>query len=201
MMAYGWLSAPFVVVAGYLVGAIPFALLLGRGMGGVDVRHAGSGNPGAANVLRTVGPFTALLVAALDIAKGAVVVVLARHVSGIEGVAALTGMAAVIGHVYPVWLGFRGGKGVATACGACFVLDPVVLGVVILIWLVALGLTRYVSVASIAAGVSLPILAIALRSHVSIVAAGLGVMGVIILRHRENIARLRAGTERRLGQH
>src|SRR5204862_8118638 len=107
---------PWVVVYGYLIGSVPFALLLARRWG-TDLRHVGSGNLGAANVLRATGTKAGVLVAMLDIAKGAASVAVARMLTGDQVAVAMAGLAAVFGNIYPVWLRFRGGKGVATACG------------------------------------------------------------------------------------
>ena len=106
-----------VIPIGYALGSIPFALLLGRWLGGIDLRRSGSGNMGAANAFRTTGPLVGLVILLLDVAKGAATVLLARRVGG-GAAPTVAGVAAVLGHVYPIWLGFHGGKGVATACGA-----------------------------------------------------------------------------------
>jgi acyl phosphate:glycerol-3-phosphate acyltransferase len=106
---------PFIVLSAYLVGSVPFALLLARRWGTTDLRRFGSGNLGAANVMRSTGVTPGVLVAALDIGKGVASVILAAHLTGAPMAQAAAGLAAIIGHVYPVWLGFRGGKGVATA--------------------------------------------------------------------------------------
>ena len=112
------------ILAGYLAGSVPFAFLLAR-RAGIDVRRAGSGNVGAANVLRTTGVWRGVIVMALDVAKGAAAVALAYLTSGGSGVAALSGTAAVVGHIYPVWLRFHGGKGVAVAAGVFAILTPI----------------------------------------------------------------------------
>jgi acyl phosphate:glycerol-3-phosphate acyltransferase len=112
-----------IILLGYLLGSIPFAFLLSRRTG-IDIRHAGSGNLGAANVLRTSGVGAAVGVLLLDVAKGAGTVLLAHRLTGGDATPAAAGLAAVVGHVYPVWLRFRGGKGVATACGVFSVLTP-----------------------------------------------------------------------------
>src|SRR4026209_2100441 len=112
------------ILFGYAVGSVPFAFLLAR-RAGIDVRVAGSGNVGAANVLRTTGTSRALMVMSLDVAKGAAAVLIANLVAGGVGIAALTGAAAIVGHIYPVWLRFHGGKGVAVAAGVFSALAPV----------------------------------------------------------------------------
>src|ERR1700681_5067322 len=113
---------PLIIAAAYLIGSIPFALILARRWGAAELRRIGSGNLGAANVLRTSGVTAGILVAALDIAKGAASVLLAIRLSPHAAAPAAAGFAAIVGHVYPVWLRFRGGKGVATACGVFLVL-------------------------------------------------------------------------------
>jgi acyl phosphate:glycerol-3-phosphate acyltransferase len=123
------------VVAGYLIGSIPVALLLARRRG-IDIRRAGSGNVGATNVLRTVGARAAVVTLLLDAAKGVAAVVLARQLSDDAGVAVVAALAAIAGHAYPVWLGFHGGKGVATAAGAFSVLAPVALGIALMTFVI-----------------------------------------------------------------
>jgi len=138
------------VLFGYLAGSVPFAFLLAR-RAGIDVRVAGSGNVGAANVLRTTGTSRALMVMSLDVAKGAAAVLIANLVAGGVGIAALTGAAAIVGHIYPVWLRFHGGKGVAVAAGVFSVLSPIATSIAAALFLVIVWLTRYVSLGSIAA--------------------------------------------------
>ena len=110
--------------AAYLIGSIPFALLLARRWGAIDLRRVGSGNLGAANVMRTSGVAAGIVVVILDITKGAASVMLATRLSGNAAAPAAAGLAAILGHIYPIWLKFRGGKGVATACGVFSVLTP-----------------------------------------------------------------------------
>ena len=143
------------VLFGYLAGSVPFAFLLARNAG-IDVRVAGSGNVGAANVLRTAGAGRGVLVMMLDVAKGAAAVLLAHAIAGGAALAALTGAAAIVGHIYPVWLRFHGGKGVAVAAGVFSVLSPVATAIAGVVFLVTVWLTRYVSLGSIAATVALP---------------------------------------------
>src|SRR5256885_15614892 len=115
---------PLVIVIGYLLGSVPFALFLARHLGAADLRQIGSGNLGAANVMRASGVKAGILVAALDIAKGAASVALAQRLSPDAAGPALAGLAAIVGHIYPIWLRCRGGKGVATACGVFSILTP-----------------------------------------------------------------------------
>jgi acyl phosphate:glycerol-3-phosphate acyltransferase len=190
---------PLIIAAAYLIGSIPFALLLARRWGAEDLRRIGSGNLGAANVLRASGLTAGVLVAALDIAKGAASVVLAQRLGGGGPGPAAAGVAAIVGHVYPVWLGFRGGKGVATACGVFTVLTPLAVPPALAIFLVSVWVTKYISVGSVLASVVLPPAAYVTGSPGPVVAAALAVSALIVFRHRSNLARLREGTERRFG--
>jgi acyl phosphate:glycerol-3-phosphate acyltransferase len=193
------MDAAAAVALGYLVGSIPFAYLLVRRRG-IDLREAGSGNVGAANVLRTSGPGHAAAAMCLDAAKGALAVLIAQRLGAGAATPVAAGLAAVIGHVYPVWLGFRGGKGVATAAGAFAVLAPLAMLMASGAFVVALWATRYISVGSVVGAISLAAATIAVDASapVSMGAAGAAVM--ILHRHRENLARVMAGTERRIGQ-
>ncbi len=186
------------VILGYLAGSVPFAFLLAR-RAGIDVRVVGSGNVGAANVMRTTGTGRAIAVMALDVAKGAVAVLVAHLASGGAALAALTGAAAVVGHVYPVWLRFHGGKGVAVAAGVFAVLAPVATGVAALLFLITVWTTRYVSLGSVAATVALPPTAWLTGAPAAVVGTAWGTAALIVFRHRTNLRRLRDGTERRLG--
>jgi acyl phosphate:glycerol-3-phosphate acyltransferase len=190
--------APFIIV-GYLIGSIPFALLLARRWGTADLRLIGSGNIGAANVMRASGVAAGVLVALLDVAKGAASVALAERYSIDAAAPAAAGLAAIVGHIYPIWLRFRGGKGVATACGVFSVLMPAVVPPVLAVFLGTVWLTRYVSLGSMLATIVLPPIAYAAGSPAPAVAAALAAAAIIVFRHRSNLARLRAGTERRIG--
>lgn len=182
---------------GYLVGSIPFALLVSRWMGASDPRHVGSGNLGATNVFRSSGVGPALAVAILDAAKGALSVVLARYVDGAPGAPA-AGVAAMVGHAYPFWTGFRGGKAVATACGVFAVLAPAPTSVAVALFGGAVWATGYVSVGSLVAAGALPVVSYLSGSSPVIVAAGVAAAVVILVRHRDNVARLVAGSEHSL---
>jgi acyl phosphate:glycerol-3-phosphate acyltransferase len=187
------------VVAGYLIGSIPFALLLGRRRG-IDIRRAGSGNVGATNVLRTIGARAAVVTLLLDAAKGVAAVVLARQLSDDAGVAVVAAVAAIAGHAYPVWLGFHGGKGVATAAGAFSVLAPVALGIALMTFVITVWLTRFVSLGSMIGAVML-VCVLFLTDSPLIVTGGAAIAAVVIIvGHRANLARLIAGTENRLGR-
>jgi len=185
--------------AAYLIGSIPFALLLARRWGAIDLRRVGSGNLGAANVMRTSGVAAGIVVVILDITKGAASVMLATRLSGNAAAPAAAGLAAILGHIYPIWLRFRGGKGVATACGVFSVLTPLAIPPALAIFLITVTLTKYISLGSLLATIALPPLAYVLGSEAAAVAAAVIAASIIVFRHRSNVARLRTGTERRLG--
>jgi glycerol-3-phosphate acyltransferase PlsY len=187
------------VVVAYLMGSIPFAQLLSQRRG-VDLRRVGSGNVGATNVLRTLGVRTAVVAMVLDAVKGALAVLVAqRMTSGVTPPVA-AGLASMIGHVYPVWLRFRGGKGVATAAGAFAVLTPAALGIAAGVFLLVVSLTRFISVGSMAAAVTLAGWAI-VSGAPAVVGVGASIAAAMVLiGHRANLSRLVAGTERRIGQ-
>jgi len=189
-----------VVAIGYLLGSIPFAFLLTRRWSHLDIRHAGSGNVGAANVLRTTGVAAAVTVMLLDVAKGAGSVMVAERLTAGPAAPAAAGLAAIVGHIYPVWLRFRGGKGVATACGVFSVLTPAALGPAVALFVAAVWFTRYVSLGSVVASVALGPVAYALDAPADVVASAAAAAAVIVFRHRSNLARLVAGTERRIGR-
>jgi acyl phosphate:glycerol-3-phosphate acyltransferase len=186
------------VLLAYLIGSIPFALILARRLGTTDLRRIGSGNLGAANVLRTAGVRAGVTVMLLDMAKGAGSVMLVQRFD-LGAVTAAAGLAAIVGHVFPVWLRFRGGKGVATACGVFSVLTPLAVGPALAVFLSAVWITRYISVGSILASVALPPIAYATGSPAPVQAAALAASLIIIVRHRTNLARVLAGTEQRIG--
>ena len=187
------------VIAAYLIGSIPFALLLARRWGKTDLRQVGSGNLGAANVLRATGIRAGVIVAVLDIAKGAASVALAMRVGGGPAVPAAAAFAAVVGHIYPVWLKFKGGKGVATACGVFSVLTPLAVPPSLVVFLVTVWLTKYISLGSILATIALPSIAYATGAPAAAVVAAWAAAALIIFRHRSNVMRIAGGTERRIG--
>lgn len=186
------------ILLGYLAGSVPFAFLLARRRG-IDVRFSGSGNVGAANVLRTTGPWRGVIVMALDMTKGMSAVALAHLLSSGSAAVSLAGAAAIVGHIYPVWLRFHGGKGVAVAAGVFTVLTPGAAAAAASLFLVIAWITRYISLASIAATVALPPAAWILGSPQPVVLAAFGSAALILFRHRSNWHRLRTGTERRVG--
>lgn len=188
----------FAVLVGYLIGSLPLGLLLARGWSGVDPRRAGSGNLGATNVYRTSGWGLGLTVMALDMAKGTGAVLLAARAGAAESTTVAAGVAAVFGHVFPVWLRGRGGKGVATACGAFSILAPVATVVSVGAFVITVALTRVVSAGSLVAMLTLPSVA-ALAGTPPVVTAGAVITALVVgWRHQGNLRRLWAGTERRL---
>jgi glycerol-3-phosphate acyltransferase PlsY len=193
--------AAALVGAGYLIGSISFAVLLVRLRTGRDIRAEGSGNAGATNVLRSHGKALGLAVGVLDIAKGAAAVLLVRAVTADPRYAAAAGLAAVLGHVFPVFYGFRGGKGVATAVGAFSVLAPLATLVCLAVFVVVVAVTRYVSLGSVIAMVLLPPVAgLLFRAPRAVVAAAAASAVLIVIKHRENLRRLARGDERKWGQ-
>jgi len=193
------LKEAFLVVA-YLLGSIPFAYLAVRAAGRGDIRRVGSGNVGATNAMRAAGWKLALVVALLDISKGVLAVVLMRQVTANPAWAAAAGTMAVIGHCFPAWLGFVGGKGVATAAGAFGTIAIVPILAVAPVWLVVLAATRIVSLSSVIAAASFPVLLHLLaRPSLAVEACAVVAVLVIIFRHRDNVRRLARGEEPRLG--
>lgn len=189
-------SALTALAIGYLLGSIPFGLLLTRLAGKGDIREVGSGNIGATNVLRTGSKALAAATLILDAVKGGVAVWIAqRYFPGGDLYAAA---GAMIGHLYPVWLKFRGGKGVATFLGVLFVLLPTAAAVYAFVWVGLLLLVRISSVAGMSAAASAPLSA-ALSGASALVPPLAGFAVLVIWKHKANIARLRAGTEPRVG--
>ena len=189
-----------IIVAAYLCGSIASAIIVCRAMGLPDPRSGGSGNPGATNVLRIGGKFPAALTLAGDIAKGILPVAVARALDCPSPVIIGAGLAAFVGHLFPVFFRFQGGKGVATAFGMVLMLDGAIFLGMGLAWLAVAGVSRYSSLASLCAGIAAPVTAALLDAPASYV-AGLGLMAALMFwRHKGNIARLRAGEESRIGQ-
>jgi acyl phosphate:glycerol-3-phosphate acyltransferase len=194
-----WRAAGFVGLA-YLLGSISFAVLLVRLRTGRDIRTEGSGNAGATNVARAHGKALGIAVALLDAAKGAVAVLLVRMATADPRYAAAAAFAAILGHVFPVFYGFRGGKGVATAIGAFLALAPLPTLVCAGVFLLVVIATRYVSLGSVLAMVLLPPVAGGLfHAPRPIVAAAAASAVLIVVKHRDNLRRLARGEERRFG--
>ena len=187
------------IASAYLIGSVASAVVVCRFLNLPDPRSGGSGNPGATNVLRIGGKSAAALTLAGDVVKGLVPVLLARALSN-ELVVAAAALAAFLGHLYPIYFGFAGGKGVATAFGAVAGLAFPVMLVMGVAWLIVVAATRYVSLASVVAAGVAPVAAFALALHPATFAALAVMAGFIVHRHKANIARLRSGTESRIGE-
>jgi acyl phosphate:glycerol-3-phosphate acyltransferase len=188
------------ILVAYLLGSIPFGVVVARAQGGVDPRQVGSGNIGATNVLRAVGKGAAALTLLGDIGKGAVAIGLGRVFGVSPTELAMIALAAVVGHLLPVFAGFRGGKGVATTLGVVLAAMPAVGGLLLLIWLAAAGLWRYSSLGALVASAALPGLAWWLDGRRPMVVMSVALFLIVLVRHRENIVRLWQGTEGKIGQ-
>ena len=203
-------GAAILIVLAYLIGALPFGLLVGRLAGGVDLREHGSGRIGATNALRTVGWTGAVLTLLLDLLKGVVAVLLVwwLYQAGPAGstpwVGAAAGIAAVAGHIRSVFIGFRGGRGVATFAGAMLATAPWTVAIVVPVFALVVWRSRFVSLGSLFGAWVAPVVTAAQVPHgratLAAVALGLAGAALVTVAHRDNIARLRAGTERRFGQ-
>lgn len=194
-MSLGW------ILFGYAVGSVPFGYIFAYRLGGFDVRRRGSGNVGAANVWRTTHRRSAgVLVAILDIVKGAGAVLCAARLGADVSIETATGVAAIVGHVYPIWLRFQGGKGVATACGVFGVLAPSATALAVAGFVATVTWTRFVSLGSVVAMGLLVPLAYATRAPEPVVAGAAVASALVLFRHRTNVVRLMAGTERRLAK-
>jgi glycerol-3-phosphate acyltransferase PlsY len=194
-----FLTRLLVLLGAYLLGSVPFSYLVAR-QKGVDVRRVGSGNVGATNVMRSVSVAAGLVAFGLDAAKGAVAVVLARLVEPSGPLPVLAGVLAVLGHMYPVWLRFRGGKGVATGAGAFLPLAPMATVGALVAFGLALGVTRYVSLSSIVGTATLAVLAFLGGSAPVVSRAAAGMAVLITWKHRANLQRIAQGKENRLGR-
>lgn len=207
-----------VVAASYLIGSIPFSFIVARLMSGTDIREQGSRNVGATNVLRTAGKAAGIIALLLDLSKGYAAVALAEYlvmrsdwpiaaaqsggpIQSREFWIALAGLIAIIGHMFPVWLRFHGGKGVATATGVFLALGPVVIAAAAIVFLIVLITTRFVSLASMFAAASVPIFFHFLQPAAPFwrVVVSIVIAIIVIVKHHSNIARLVNGTERRMG--
>lgn len=198
-----WLLIP----CAYLLGAIPFGYLIVKERTGVDVRSVGSGNVGATNVLRVAGKLPAVGVLMMDMAKGCFPVLVGRVLGASPEILAAIAFAAVVGHVFPVFLGFRGGKGVATALGAFIALAPIATVSSAAVFILLVVWKRYVSLASVVAVGTFPLWAYIFgqlgwmtMSWLPVGIAGVATAVVVLTRHRANLHRIRAGTESRIGE-
>jgi acyl phosphate:glycerol-3-phosphate acyltransferase len=187
------------LLGAYVVGAIPIGYLVGRLLG-VDIRRRGSGNIGATNVLRTAGWTPAVATLLADVAKGYAATWIGSRAGSAPGWAGAAAVLAVVGNCWPVFLGFRGGKGVATGLGAFLRITPWALVPAAAVWVALVASFRFVSLASICAVAGLPVAILALGYPPALAGAGLVVAIIIVLRHHQNIERLLAGKESRFGQ-
>lgn len=207
------------IVGSYLLGSIPFSYLVVRMLKGADIRQHGSRNVGATNVARTFGKAPGIVALILDLAKGFAAIELARWIVGQphwpfaastgggpvqsrEFWIALAGLIAVIGHMFPVWLGFHGGKGVATATGVFLALDPRVIAAALIVFLLVLATTKFVSLASILSAASVPLFFryLAVEAPFWRIVISIAISILVIAKHHSNIARLTHGSERRMGE-
>jgi acyl phosphate:glycerol-3-phosphate acyltransferase len=188
------------VLIAYACGSLPFALWVARAFGTPDLRRVGSGNLGATNVARTSGVGAGVFAAVLDIGKGAASVLIAAQLTRSQSTTmAIAAVASVVGHVYPVWSRFQGGKGVATGFGAFAVLEPVAALPSFVVFVLGALATRYASVGSVLAAVTLPVASYVTGSAPAVIVAALATSALIVFRHRSNLSRLLSGTERRIG--
>ena len=190
----------FSLILGYLLGSIPSGWLAGRWLKGIDLRELGSGSTGATNVLRQVGKGPALVVFLIDVGKGAAAVLLARALGLGDWIQVLAGLTALAGHIWPVWLGFKGGKAVATGLGLFLGLAWPVGLASFGVFMAVFSLSRLVSLASVLAAISLPLLMAAGSGSTANQVVALVAMLLVLWRHRSNIQRLLNGTEPKLGQ-
>lgn len=194
------IQSVLVVFISYLIGSISFSVLMARGMKGIDIRNHGSGNAGATNTLRVLGKGPAALVLVLDILKGVIAVLLGRWLGGdSEWIPALCGIASIVGHNWPVYFRFRGGKGIATTIGvmACLAIIPVLLSAIIL--LIVVAITRYVSLGSLILVLFTPIFLLLFGNHGPIFWASLIICLFAFWRHRTNIVKIVQGRENKIG--
>ena len=189
------------LVIGYLLGAIPVGIVAGRALGGIDPREAGTRNIGFTNVLRVAGKAAGVVTLIGDMGKGALAVLIARHLLGVAGSdwELAGGSAAILGHMFPVFLRFKGGKGVATALGVLLAVDWTVGGSVVVVWLMSAAIWRISSLAALLAFGSLPLWVWLFHPTAPMAMFAIGTTALIAFRHRDNIGRLLAGTETRVG--
>lgn len=199
------IALTFGLVLAYVIGAIPTAYLFAKLLKGIDIRAVGSGNVGATNVYRAVGKIPGLIVLLMDISKGAIPVIVVPLIIGADltlinqdTYKILLGACAIIGHVWTIFLKFKGGKGVATTAGVLLVITPKIMLVAFIIWLILLFLFRYVSVASIVSAFSLPITAIIIDKPISVIIFLSIIMLIGTYKHKGNISRLIKGEEHRI---
>ena len=185
------------ILLAYLIGSIPMGLIFGKLIWKKDLRRFGSRNIGATNAWRIIGKKAGFLIFFLDFLKGEVGALLGAVLIGTPAAMVLGGFFAIIGHIFPLFIGFKGGKGVATGLGVLAILMPKVTAIVFIVWLVLVLLTRYVSIGSVVAAVLAPILAACFKAPAEFFAFALAAAVIIVWRHRDNIKRLKEGRENR----
>ena len=191
------------LVACYLLGAIPFGVIVGKKMRGIDIRDFGSGNIGFSNVLRTLGFWPGLIVMIGDTGKGLLAVMLCRWLGMNDYMIVAGGMFSLLGHSFSVFLHFQGGRAVATSLGVMIGLAPAIAGIAFLLWVTLVAVTRYISISSLVAAVSVPSMMFLWKAqHVPAPYKAVAVMAatLIVVKHRSNIKRLLSGTETKVGQ-
>jgi len=187
------------VILCYFLGSVPFSYLFSRILGGVDIRARGTGNVGATNVLRTLGIKIALASLGGDLLKGVLAAWLGLHFGG-EGLGALCAAVAVAGHCWPVFLGFRGGKGVSTSAGALLILMPEICLIIAATFVTVIAVSRFVSLGSVCAATLLPLLVLLIHQPWQYIIMSFVLASMVIFRHRTNIERLRQGTEKKINE-
>ncbi len=193
------MTTVLILAVSYFLGAIPFGYLVGKAKN-IDIREIGSGNIGATNAFRILGPFPGTLVLILDASKAALAAYLGQRFGGTEFLAILAGATAVLGHSYSVFMNFKGGRGVACATGVLLFLMPRIVLIEVIIWVLVVALTRYVSLASITVAVLLPVLIWIEGLGPMYLIFGLALCVFVIYKHKPNIERLLSGTEHRFGK-
>jgi glycerol-3-phosphate acyltransferase PlsY len=188
------------IFAAYVLGSLPFGLWVAKLWANINIREYGSGNIGVSNVLRTIGPVPAIIVLVLDAGKGLIPVLLAKQMLSNETMWFIVGIAAIIGHSLSLFANFKGGRGVATAGGVLLGLSWKIVLTLLIVWFVTLWISRFISLSSILAAVSLPISLVVFGFPPSYWVLGAGLALFVIWRHRPNIERLLAGTEYRIGE-
>jgi acyl phosphate:glycerol-3-phosphate acyltransferase len=188
-----------VLALAYLLGSVPFSFLVARFFGVPDVREVGSGNVGATNVMRSAGKPAGILAFALDAAKGALAALAAQRLASGPMLPPLAAAAAVLGHMFPVWLGFRGGKGVATGAGAFLPLAPLATAAAICAFVLTALATRYVSLGSVVGTLTLAAAAFLTGAHPAVAWSATVIGALVVFKHRANLERIVRGTESRVG--
>ncbi|NOY14468.1 MAG: glycerol-3-phosphate acyltransferase [Deltaproteobacteria bacterium] len=190
------MTSTLLLIGAYLIGAIPTGVIMTKLAGGEDIRQLGSGNIGATNVYRTAGRKLGVITLLGDCLKAVIPLLIADYAFHYQGGAlALVGLAAFIGHCFPIYLGFKGGKGVATALGVFLVLSPQSILAALILFILVLWRWRYISLASISAAAAIPFLILLFERSLPVFLVSLAIAGIVIWRHRANIDRLRTGTE------